>query len=70
MDWEEFLFKNLGMLNPRVVKWVEKRVRKLPSLNHKIEKEYDEMMADLEGSVNRITSYNVCYTKLLRKNTH
>jgi sphinganine-1-phosphate aldolase len=51
MDWEEFLFKNLGRLNPRVVKWVEKRVRKIPSLNQKIEKEYDDMMADLEGSV-------------------
>jgi len=51
MNWEEFLFKNLGRLNPRMVAWIEKRVRKIPSLSKKIDKEYDDMMTDLEGSV-------------------
>jgi len=64
MDWEEFLFKNLGKLNPRVVKWVEKRVRKIPSLNQKIEKEYDEMMADLEGSVKPYKNKFSAFTQL------
>jgi len=64
MDWEEFLFKNLGRLNPRVVKWVEKRVRKIPSLNQKIEKEYDEMMADLESSVKPYKNKYSAFTQL------
>ena len=51
MNLEDFLFKNLGKLNPRLVAWIEKRLRKIPSINEKIEKEYDEMMADLESSV-------------------
>jgi sphinganine-1-phosphate aldolase len=51
MNWEEFLFKNLGRMNPRLVAWVEKRLRKIPSISRKIEKEYDGMMAGLEGSI-------------------
>ena len=51
MNWEEFLFNNLGRLPPRLVTWLEKRLRKIPSVNQKIEKEYDEIMADLESSV-------------------
>jgi sphinganine-1-phosphate aldolase len=51
MNWEEFLFNNVGRLPPRLVKWVEKRLRNIPSVSQKIEKEYDEMMADLESSV-------------------
>ena len=51
MNWEEFLFNNLGRLNPRLVAWFEKRLRKISSVNQMIEKEYDEMMADLEGSL-------------------
>ncbi len=51
MNLEEFLFKNLGKLNPRLVAWIEKRLRNIPSVSQKIEGEYDEMMADLESSV-------------------
>ena len=51
MNWEEFLFNNLGRLNPRLVTWIEKRLRKIPAINQKIEKEYDEMMASLEDSI-------------------
>ena len=51
MDWEEFLFNNIGRMHPRLVKWIEKRLRSIPSVNQKIEKEYDEMMADLESSI-------------------
>ena len=51
MNLEEFLFKNLGKLNPRLVAWIEKRLRNIPSVSQKIEKEYDEMMAGLESSV-------------------
>ncbi|MGB7872836.1 MAG: aminotransferase class V-fold PLP-dependent enzyme [Anaerolineales bacterium] len=51
MNWEEFLFNNLGRLNPRLVAWIEKRLKKIPSVSQKIEKEYDEMMAGLESSI-------------------
>ena len=64
MDWEEFLFKNLGRLNPRIVKWVEKRVRKIPSLNQKIEKEYDDMLAGLEDSVKPYKNKFSAFTQL------
>ena len=51
MNLEDFLFNNLGKLNPRLVAWIEKRLRKISSINEKIEKEYDEIMDDLENSV-------------------
>ena len=51
MNLEDFLFKNLGKLNPRLVAWIEKRLRNVPSVSQKVEQEYDEMMAYLEGSV-------------------
>jgi len=51
MNLEEFLFKNMGKLNPRLVAWIEKRLRKVASVNEKIEKEYDEIMGHLESSV-------------------
>ena len=51
MNWEKFLFKNIGRLHPRLVAWIEKRLKKIPSVMRKIEKEYDEMMAGLESSV-------------------
>ncbi|MEW6401429.1 MAG: aminotransferase class V-fold PLP-dependent enzyme [Chloroflexota bacterium] len=51
MDIEDFLFKNMGKLHPRIVAWLEKRIRKIPSIGQKIDKEYDDIMTDLEGSV-------------------
>jgi len=35
------LFKNLGRLNPRLIAWIERRVRRIPSIGNRIEKEYD-----------------------------
>jgi glutamate/tyrosine decarboxylase-like PLP-dependent enzyme len=51
MNWKDFIFNNLGRLHPHLVKWIEKRLKKISSIGQKIEKEYDEMMADLESSV-------------------
>lgn len=53
----EFLFKNIGRLHPRLVSWLEKRLKKIPSINQKIESEYDEMMADPESSVPDAKNY-------------
>jgi len=64
MDWEDFLLKNLGKMNPRLVAWVEKRLKKIPSISQKIEKEYDEMMTELEGSVKPYKNQFASYTKI------
>ena len=64
MDWEEFLFKNLGRLHPRLVVWIEKRLKKIPSISQKIESEYDEMMAGLESSVKPYKSGYASFAKI------
>jgi len=64
MNWEEFLFNNLGRLSPRIVAWVEKRLRKIPSVSQKIEREYDEMMAGLESSVKPYKNDFASFTKI------
>ncbi|HEU0296471.1 MAG TPA: aminotransferase class V-fold PLP-dependent enzyme [Anaerolineales bacterium] len=64
MDWEEFLFKNLGRMNPRLVAWIEKRLRKIPSINQKIEKEYEVLMAGLEGSIKPYRNKFTTFTQL------
>lgn len=64
MNWEDFLFKNLGRMNPRIVAWIEKRLRKIPSISRKIEKEYDDMMVDLEGSIKPYKNTFTTFTQL------
>ncbi|NJC99038.1 MAG: aspartate aminotransferase family protein [Anaerolineales bacterium] len=64
MNWEEFLFKHLGRMNPRVVAWIEKRLRRIPSISRKIEREYDDMMAGLEGSVKPYKNNFTTFTQL------
>ena len=51
MNLEDFLFKNIEKMNPRLIAWIEKRLRKVASVNEKIEKEYDEIMEHLESAV-------------------
>lgn len=64
MNWEEFLFNNVGRLPPPLVKWIEKRLRNIPSVKQKIEKEYDEMMADLESSIKPYKGEFASFTKI------
>jgi sphinganine-1-phosphate aldolase len=64
MNWEELLFNNLGRLHPRLVAWIEKRLKKIPSINRKIENEYDEMMADLESSLKPYQAKFKSFTKI------
>jgi len=64
MDWEDFLLKNLGKMNPRLVAWVEKRLRKIPSVSRKIEKGYDGMMTELESSVKPYKNKFASYTQI------
>jgi sphinganine-1-phosphate aldolase len=62
MRWKDVLFKGLGKLNPRLLASAEKSIRAIPVVNRQIEKEYDDMMADLEDSVKpyreRFASYS------------
>jgi len=64
MNWEEFLFKNLGRLNPRVVAWIEKRLRRIPSISRKIDSEYDDMMSHLEGSIKPYKNTFTAFTQI------
>lgn len=51
MKIEDLLMKNIGKLPAPMVAWVEKRMKKIPSIREKIDKEYDDMMAGLESSL-------------------
>lgn len=64
MDLEELLMKNMGRLHPRIVAWIEKRLKKIPSISQKIEKEYDEMMGGLEASLKPYKDTFPTFTKL------
>ena len=64
MDWEDFLYKNLGRLNPRMVAWIEKRLKNFSSFNERIEGEYDQIMTDLESSVKPYSGKFASFTQL------
>jgi len=64
MNWEELLFNNLDRLNPRMVAWIEKRLRRIPFVSQKIESEYGEMMAGLERSVKPYQNNFDAFTKI------
>jgi sphinganine-1-phosphate aldolase len=64
MSWKDVIFKQLGKLNPRLVATAEKSLRAIPAINQQIEKEYDEMMADLENSVKPYRDTFASFTQL------
>jgi len=51
MNLEDLLLKNVGRLPPRVVAWIEKRLKHIPAFSQKIDREYDEMLEGLESSI-------------------
>lgn len=51
MNLEDFLMKNIGKLPPPMVAWAEKRLKRIPAIRRKIDKEYDELMGGLESSL-------------------
>lgn len=64
MNLEDFLMKHIGKLPAPAVAWVEKRLKKIPSVRRKIEKEYDEMMGGLEASLKPYKDRFPTFTKL------
>jgi sphinganine-1-phosphate aldolase len=59
MNLKDTLLKQLGRIDGRFLGSVEKGLKAIPGVNHRIEKEYDGMMNELEGSVK---PYKVMYT--------
>ena len=51
MSLKDTLLKQLGRMDPRFLGSVEKGLKAIPGVNQKIEKEFDGMMDELEGSV-------------------
>ncbi|MCQ3939289.1 MAG: aspartate aminotransferase family protein [Chloroflexi bacterium] len=51
MNLEEFLMKHIGKMPAPAVAWVEKRMKKIPSIREKMDREYDGLMAGLEPSL-------------------
>jgi sphinganine-1-phosphate aldolase len=64
MNLEDFLFKNIGRLPPSMVAWIEKRLKKIPSIRQKIGKEYDGMMDGLESSVKPYKGKFAAFTQI------
>ena len=64
MNLEDFLFNNIGRLPPSMVAWIEKRLKRIPSIKKKIDKEYDGMMAGLESSVKPYRDSFPAFTRL------
>ena len=67
MNIEDYLLKNIGKLPAPMVAWVEKRMKKIPSIREKIDKEYDDMMAGLESSLKPYRDSYPTFTKLPAK---
>jgi glutamate/tyrosine decarboxylase-like PLP-dependent enzyme len=64
MNLEDLLFHNIGRLPPTLVAWIEKRLKRIPSIKNKIDKEYDGMMAGLEPSLKPYRDSFPAFTRL------
>ena len=58
------LIQKLGNLNPKLVAVIEKYLNKLPGVKKEIDKQTDEVMKDLEGSVRPYSSDYTTYKRL------
>ena len=67
MNLEDLLMKHIGKLPAPMVAWVEKRMKKIPSIREKIDKEYDGMMAGLESSLKPYKDRYPVFAKLPAK---
>jgi glutamate/tyrosine decarboxylase-like PLP-dependent enzyme len=51
MDMLEFVTRRLGRLNPRVASAIEKRLKRIPFVRARLQREYDKIVQDLERSL-------------------
>jgi sphinganine-1-phosphate aldolase len=64
MDMMEFIQTRLGWVPPGVLAFLEKYLRSIPSVEKSIEKEYDELMGDLETSLKPYRDEFASYTHI------
>lgn len=64
MDWKDSMIKTLGRLSPRFLAFAEKRLKSLPAVSKRIEKEYDEMMGEFEHSIKPYTGKFTSFTQI------
>jgi glutamate/tyrosine decarboxylase-like PLP-dependent enzyme len=64
MNWNDGVMQKLGRLSPRLLAFVEKRLKSVPAVSQRVEKEYDEMMAALEGSVKPYRGKFTSFTRI------
>jgi sphinganine-1-phosphate aldolase len=50
MDLMDFVMNRLGWLDPRILSWLEKRLRSVPAVEERVQREYDGIMEALEAS--------------------
>ncbi len=67
MSWMDTLMKQAGKLNPRVLAFLEKRMKNIPSVAKKIEGEYAEIMTELETSVKPYKNKFTTFTQIPAK---
>ncbi len=59
--------KYVGWMNPRVISWIFKHLKKMPSVQKKIQEEYDTIMKDIEASVKPYKEGFVTFSQLPEK---
>ncbi len=64
MDLMEFVQTRLGWMPPRLLAFVERRLRSVPAFRREVESQYDEIMGDLEGSLKPYRGDFSSYTSL------
>ncbi|MDD2923043.1 MAG: aminotransferase class V-fold PLP-dependent enzyme, partial [Anaerolineales bacterium] len=64
MKLQDILINLLGKLDPRFLAYVEKRIKKIPGVNEKIEAEYAEIMIELEKSTKPYKNKFAAFTEI------
>ncbi|MBM2849455.1 MAG: hypothetical protein HW418_2397 [Anaerolineales bacterium] len=64
MDLVEFARTKLGWVDPRLMRVLEKYIKRIPSVRATIEKEYDGIMGELEGAVKPYTRDFPAFSRL------
>jgi sphinganine-1-phosphate aldolase len=64
MDLMRFVMRKLGWVNPRVLAWLEKRLKRIPAVRRRIERESAAMMKDMETSLKPYREEFAAYTQI------
>ncbi|HLO18269.1 MAG TPA: aminotransferase class V-fold PLP-dependent enzyme, partial [Anaerolineales bacterium] len=64
MSWKDSFIKQLGKINPRFLASAENKLKAIPAINQRIEKEYAEMMAELEPSLKPYKEKFTAFTQI------